>query len=142
MTALQPKAQGEETEIQATDLPSLTASHEAYLSSIRNKLFLRHKHSAIRLAIEELAGLIVKAAAAALHASETERNPVAEQEERFDVLSDDLLGLLRGLATKPARELRDWKQQQSSSSSSESEAAKLLLARLSWRSSENDKQGR
>jgi hypothetical protein len=139
MTALQPKAQGEETEIQATDLPSLTASHEAYLSSIRNKLFLRHKHSAIRLAIEELAGLIVKAAAAALHASETERNPVAEQEERFDVLSDDLLGLLRGLATKPARELRDWQQQQSSSSSSESEAAKLLLARLSWRSSENDK---
>jgi hypothetical protein len=141
MTALRPKAQGEEPETQAADLPSLTASHEAYLSSIRNKLFLRHKHAAIRLAIEELAGLIVKAAAAALHALETERSTtLAEQEERFDVLSDDLLGLLRGLASKPAREQRDWQQQQQSSSSlSESEAAKLLLARLSWRSSEKEK---
>ena len=52
MIALQPKAQeaSEQPQAQPTDLPSLTASHESYLSSIRNKLFLRHKHAAIRLA--------------------------------------------------------------------------------------------
>jgi hypothetical protein len=130
MTALRPKAQGE-TETQPTDLPSLTASHESYLSSIRNKLFLRHKYAAIRLAVEELAGLIVKTTAGALYPSETERSSLVEQEERFDVLSEELIVLLRGLASKPPKEQRDWQQQQSSSSSSESEAAKLLLARLS-----------
>jgi hypothetical protein len=139
MTALRPKAQGE-TETQPTDLPSLTASHESYLSSIRNKLFLRHKYAAIRLAVEELAGLIVKTTAGALYPSETERSSLVEQEERFDALSDELIVLLRGLASKPPKEQRDWQQQQSSSSSSESEAAKLLLARLSWRSSESESE--
>jgi hypothetical protein len=137
MSALHPKAQGE-TETPPTDLPSLTASHESYLSSIRNKLFLRHKHAAIRLAVEELAGIIVKTTAGALHPSETERSLLAEQEERFDILSDELIGLLRGVASKISREQRDWQQQQSSASSSESEAAKLLLARLSWRGSEGE----
>jgi hypothetical protein len=140
MIALQPKAQeaSEQPQAQPTDLPSLTASHESYLSSIRNKLFLRHKHAAIRLAVEELAGIIVKTTAGALHPSETERSSLAEQEERFDILSDELIGLLRGVASKISREQRDWQQQQSSASSSESEAAKLLLARLSWRGSEGE----
>jgi hypothetical protein len=142
MIALRPKAQDEAEETQTqqpTDLPSLTASHESYLSSIRNRLFLRHKHAAIRLAVEELAGIIVKTTAAALRPSESERVSLAGQEERFNVLSEELNGLLRGLASKPAREQRDWQQQQqSSSSSSESEAAKLLLARLSWRGSESE----
>jgi hypothetical protein len=146
MNALQPKAQGEEEgterQTQPTDLPSLTATHESYLSSIRNKLFLRHKHTAIRLAVEELAGIIVKTTAGALHSSETGKVALAEQEERFDVLSDELISLLQGLASKPSKEQRDWQQQQSSSLSSESEAAKLLLARLSWRGSETESEGR
>jgi hypothetical protein len=139
LTALQPKANEQQTQ-QPTDLPSLTASHETYLSSIRNKLFLRHKYAAIRLAVEELAGLIVKTTAAALQSSETERILLAGQEQRFDVLSDELIGLLRGVASKPSKEQRDRQQQQSSSSSSESEAAKLLLARLSWRGSESESE--
>ena len=140
LTALQPKAQEEGKAAaaaslgnrQQTDLPTLTASHETYLSSIRSKLFLRHKHAAVRLVLEELAGLIVKTTAAAVHPSESDKVSLAGQEERFDVLSNDLIGLLRGLASKSSREQRDW-QQSSSSSSSESEAAKLLSARLSWR---------
>jgi len=140
LTALQLKAQQQQQQqhqqqagTQQTDLPSLTASHETYLSSIRNRLFLRHRHAAIRAALEELAGLIVKTTAAALHPSETEKLSLIGQAERFDNLSEELIGLLRGLASKPPREQRDWQQQSSpsSSTSSESEAAKLLLARLS-----------
>lgn len=138
MTALQPRkpSQQESQEThqhphhQPPSLPSLTASHELYLSSIRSNLFLRHKQAPLRLALEEIAGLIVRTSAAGVSlSSETKRFSLEEQEEVFDRLSEGFVGLLRGLAGKASRERRDWQQELLS----ESEAAKLLLARLSWR---------
>lgn len=116
--------------VQSADLRTVTRLHEACLDDIRGKLFLRHKHLKIRAVLDDLAGLVIKATATALHDGETQ-SAVADQERRFDVLTKELAALLEVLANKPTKEDRAGVYAQSAQS--EGDAAKLLLARLSWR---------
>jgi hypothetical protein len=113
----------------SADLHSITRLHETCLDDVRTKMFLRHKHAKLRSVLEELAAIVIKTTLAAVHDTAGESS-VAEQEKRFDALNAELRALLEILANKPSREGRG--DGTMLHAQSESDAAKLLLARLSW----------
>lgn len=121
----------EETEQihQSADLHSITRLHETCLDDIRTKMFLRHKHAKLRAVLEELAAIVIKTTLIVVHDA-TGQSSVTEQGSRFDVLSEEMRALLEVLANKPSKEDRGGVHLQHAQS--ESDAAKLLLARLSW----------
>jgi hypothetical protein len=114
---------------QSADLHSITRLHETCLDDIRSKMFLRQKHAKLRLVLEELAAIVIKTTLTTVHDTAGESS-VEEQERRFDALSGELRALLEVLANKPSREGRS--DGMIMHTQSESDAAKLLLARLSW----------
>lgn len=127
LDALQP---GEADQVhQSADLHSITRLHETCLDDIRAKMFLRHKHAKIRVVLEELAAIVIKTTLSAVHDTAS-RSSVAEQEKRFDLLSEELRALLEVLANKPSKEDRGDVIMRHAQS--EGDVAKLLLARLSW----------
>jgi hypothetical protein len=113
----------------SADLHSITRLHETCLDDIRSKMFLRQKHAKLRLVLEEMAAIVIKTTLAAVHDTASESS-IAEQERRLDALSAELRALLEILANKPSREGRS--DGTILHAQSESDAAKGLLARLSW----------
>jgi hypothetical protein len=125
---LQPRQEAEQIS-QSIDLHTITRLHESCLDDIRSKMFLRHKHAKVRLVLEELAAIVIKTTLIVVHDAASQSS-IAEQEGRFDLLSEQLRSLLEVLANKPAKEDRGDVHLQRTHS--ESDAAKVLLARLGW----------
>ena len=92
-------------------------------------MFLRHKYAKVRLVLEELAAIVIKTTLIVVHDA-AGKSSIIEQEGRFDLLSVELRSLLEALANKPAKEDRG--DVHSQRTHTESDAAKVLLARLSW----------
>lgn len=131
LDAMQPEAADQARQPRLStkaDISSISRSHESCLDEIRSKLFLRRKHEKVRSTLEELADIILKTTAVAVHGVQGDV-PMAERESRFDALSDELCTMLVNLAAKVDRDTGKGAHEVQS----ESEAAKLLLSRLSWR---------
>lgn len=113
----------------SVDLHSITRLHESCLNDIRAKLFVRQKHAKIRTVLEQLAAVVIKTTLGVMRDT-TGRDSVAEQDAQLDALSAELRSLLEVIANKISKDDRDAAHMQYAQS--ESDAAKLLLARLSW----------
>ena len=128
LDALQPHEEARHTP-QSADLHTITRLHETCLDDIRSRMFLRHKHAKLRSVLEELAAIVIKTTLIVVHDA-AGQSSVVEQERNFDSLSAELRSLLGVLANKVAKEDRGPLSAQHTHT--ESDAAKLLLARLSW----------